>query len=150
MRQLVRSAVQTSKAVERKARNAESESRKKNAAQSHLSKPARSSTGNEPPGQSPPQPSSDTRQRDPEATNAVERPKEFAKVSTSTPRRLNDIAQAPPEIKEFPRAAMKVNTPKREGVLSMAQKSSMDQEREKAIARYRMLKASRQLIAENV
>jgi hypothetical protein len=73
--------------------------------------------------------------------------KEFAEHSSSAPRRLNDIAQAPPEFKKLPRGATAVNggigSGKREGVLSMAQKSMMEQEREKAITRYRELKAQR-------
>lgn len=71
--------------------------------------------------------------------------KEFAENSSSAPRRLNDIAQAPPEFKKLPRGAAApkggIGSGKREGVLSMAQKSMMEQEREKAIARYRELKA---------
>lgn len=73
--------------------------------------------------------------------------KEFAEHLSSAPRRLNDIAQAPPEFKKLPRGATDphggIGSRKREGVLSMAQKSIMEQEREKAIARYRELKAQR-------
>lgn len=79
------------------------------------------------------------------------RPKEFATASSSAPRRLNDIAQAPPEFKRLPRGAVQATTRgasgtgsgKREGVLSMAQKMMMEQEREKAILRYREMKANR-------
>jgi hypothetical protein len=92
-----------------------------------------------------PQPTSETGPSRPNNVDkSAERPKEFEKLSTSTPRRLNDIAQAPPEIKKIPRGAKPSGkVAKREGILSMAQKSMMEQEREKAIARYRMLKASR-------
>lgn len=71
--------------------------------------------------------------------------KEFAEHSSSAPRRLNDIAKAPPEFKNLPRrvAAGGIEGGKREGVLSMAQKSMMEQEREKVIARYRELRAQR-------
>ena len=73
--------------------------------------------------------------------------KEFMEHSSSAPRRLNDVAQAPPEFKNLPgRAAAlqgSVRNGKREGVLSMAQKSMMEQEREKVILRYRELKAQR-------
>ncbi|KAF8887446.1 hypothetical protein CPB84DRAFT_1684674 [Gymnopilus junonius] len=70
------------------------------------------------------------------------RPKEFQSASSSAPRRLNDIAQAPPELKKLPRGALSM-IGKREGVLSMSQKVMMEQEREKAVARYRQLKADR-------
>lgn len=66
--------------------------------------------------------------------------KEFQVVSTSTPRRLNDIAQEPPIIKKLPRGAAK-NDAAPSGVLSMAQKAMMEEERDKAVRRYRELKA---------
>ncbi|KIK98534.1 hypothetical protein PAXRUDRAFT_670604 [Paxillus rubicundulus Ve08.2h10] len=65
--------------------------------------------------------------------------KEFQVTSTAVPRRLNDIAQEPPEIKKIPRGATKSD--RTTGVLSMAQKAMMDEEREKAIKHYRELKA---------
>jgi hypothetical protein len=73
-------------------------------------------------------------------------PKEFQSVSSSAPRRLNDIAKAPPEFKKFPRGASSSSTitGRADSVLSMLQKLMMDQERIKAIARYRELKAERQ------
>ena len=71
------------------------------------------------------------------------RPKEFQLASSSVPRRLNDIAQAPPELKKLPRGASSGITGRADGVLSMSQKLMMDQERIKAIARYRELKADR-------
>ncbi|KAI9067942.1 hypothetical protein FKP32DRAFT_1619545 [Trametes sanguinea] len=80
-----------------------------------------------------------------------DKPKDFEKISTSAPRRLNDIVQAPPEIKKLPRKAKKLTeqgaTKKsegaktlREGVLSMAQQAMMEEERERAIRLYRELK----------
>ena len=72
------------------------------------------------------------------------RPKEFQVASSSVPRRLNDIAKAPPEFKKFPRGASSTVTGRADGVLSMSQKLMMDQERTIAIARYRKLKADRQ------
>ncbi|KAF8633776.1 hypothetical protein AX15_001282 [Amanita polypyramis BW_CC] len=73
--------------------------------------------------------------------------KDFEKVSTSLPRRLNDIAQAPPALTALPRGARKLQqrfaVPKNEGVLSMAQKSMIDREREKVIQKYRLLRANR-------
>ena len=72
------------------------------------------------------------------------RPKEFQVASSSVPRRLNDIAKAPPEFKKIPRGASSTITGRADGVLSMSQKLMMDQERTMAIARYRELKADRQ------
>ena len=74
----------------------------------------------------------------------ADRPKEFQVASSSVPRRLNDIAKAPPELKKFPRGASSTITGRADGVLSMSQKLMMDQERTMAIARYRALKADRQ------
>lgn len=70
--------------------------------------------------------------------------KDFEQRSSSAPRRLNDIAQAPPELKKLPRGASAGHSTKKKttGVLSMAQQAMMQAEREKAIARYRQLKAS--------
>jgi hypothetical protein len=78
------------------------------------------------------------------------RPTEFQKSSTSAPRRLNDIAHTPPEFKKLPRgvkdgADKAKTTSGREGVLSMKQKLMMEEEREKAIARYRALKERRRI-----
>ncbi|KAF9234689.1 hypothetical protein BU15DRAFT_52306 [Melanogaster broomeanus] len=64
---------------------------------------------------------------------------EFLVTSTSAPRRLNDIAQEPPEIRKFPRGA--TTKDRTSGVLTMAQRAMMEEEREKAITRYRELKA---------
>lgn len=68
--------------------------------------------------------------------------KEFQVVSTSAPRRLNDIAQEPPVIKKLPRGAIKNDTAQ-PGVLSIAQKAMMEEERDKAIRHYRELKAGK-------
>lgn len=68
--------------------------------------------------------------------------KEFETVTTSAPRRLNDVAQEPPTIRKFPRGAVK-NDAVPSGVLSMAQKVMMEEERDKVIRRYRELKARR-------
>jgi len=89
-----------------------------------------------------------------EGTTAVgddkhrDRPKEFATISSARPRRLNDIATAPPELKKLPRGASnlgaKNSAPARMkavgGVLSMAQRAMMETERENAIRRYREMK----------
>lgn len=82
----------------------------------------------------------------------ADRPKEFQTISSSAPRRLNDIAQAPPEFKKVPKGIAlstgrqgggKETANRRDGVLSMAQKAMMEEEREKAILRYRQMKAQR-------
>ncbi|KIY52447.1 hypothetical protein FISHEDRAFT_69865 [Fistulina hepatica ATCC 64428] len=71
-----------------------------------------------------------------------ERPKEFERISTSQPRRLNDIVQAPPELKPPRKAAReKTKSSRTAGVVSMKQKLMMEEQRELAIARYRELKA---------
>lgn len=79
-----------------------------------------------------------------------DRATEFVGLKTSAPRRLNDIVLAPPELKKLPRGAKSVKTAKaegapgsktlREGVLSMAQKAMLEQERERVIVAYRELK----------
>ncbi|GBE83918.1 hypothetical protein SCP_0509770 [Sparassis crispa] len=81
-----------------------------------------------------------------------QRPKDFQSLSSSAPRRLNDIVQAPPDIKKLPRGAEKVAAAKeagrkaaegktlRQGVLSMAQKAMLEEERERAVRMYRELK----------
>lgn len=73
---------------------------------------------------------------------------EFAKVSTSAPKRINDIAQAPPQIKHLPRNAKKIvatsgKGKKSDAIVSMAQKAMMEAERENVIQRYRELKKQR-------
>ena len=77
------------------------------------------------------------------------RVKDFQTTSSSAPKRLNDIAQAPPEFKKLPRGVLSA-TGKREGVLSMSQKVMMEQERENAITRYRELKASRRQASDKL
>ena len=79
-----------------------------------------------------------------------QRPTEFALTTTSAPRRLNDIVQAPPELKKLPRGAKSKETSitkiggktgsLREGALSMAQKVMLEEEREKAVRLYREMK----------
>jgi hypothetical protein len=83
------------------------------------------------------------------------RPKEFAAMSSAAPRRLNDIAMAPPRLKKFPRGVKtKHNSPASggekakagagagagAGVLSMARRVMVEAERESAIKRYREMK----------
>lgn len=77
---------------------------------------------------------------DGEIVNPRNARKEFQVALTSAPRRLNDIAQEPPVIKKLPRGVTK-NDAAPSGVLSMAQKAMMEEERDKAIRHYRELKA---------
>jgi hypothetical protein len=83
------------------------------------------------------------------ASQDKDTPKEFATLSTSAPRRLNDIAEAPPELKQLPRGAKahkasaggeKSSQSLRDGVLSMAQKAMLEEERERVIKAYREMK----------
>lgn len=74
---------------------------------------------------------------------------DFEKYSSSRPKRLNDIAQAPPVLKHLPRGA-RANASsggkaagKADSVVSAAQKRMMELEREKAITRYRALRESK-------
>jgi hypothetical protein len=71
-------------------------------------------------------------------------PKEFA---TALPKRLNDVAQAPPEFKKLPRGASSFSS-KNGNILSMAQKQLMENERERAIQHYRELRANQRFAME--
>ena len=132
MRPLVKSAMQSSSAQMRKVKKAELDVKSK-----PKSKTAVSVADEEPGNFSPPD----------SVLKHDGRPTEFQNSSTSAPRRLNDIAQAPPDFKKLPRGAKggATTTSGREGVLSMKQKFMMEEEREKAIARYRALKERRRL-----
>lgn len=141
MRPLVKSAMQTSSAQSRKVKKSEQEEK----AKSKLAKSRKSKTAaEEEPGRSPSPPPTPIQKH-------AGRPTEFQKSSSSAPRRLNDIAQAPPEFKKLPRGVKEAENIKqkgtmgREGVLSMKQKAMMEEEREKAIARYRALKERRRV-----
>ncbi|TFY80570.1 hypothetical protein EWM64_g3438 [Hericium alpestre] len=128
MRPLVRTAVQSAAAVERQARK---DKKKESAAKPQAKDDKRKK--------------SETPEASPPPDKHHDRPKEFAKAATSAPRRLNDIAMAPPDLKKLPRGAKKIKEdggtyPKGSGVLSMAQKAMMEVERERIIKRYRELK----------
>jgi len=70
--------------------------------------------------------------------------RDFARTLSSAPKRLNDIAQAPPSLHAGPRLQRKVkDSSKDDGVISNAQKRMMELEREKAITRYRALKEAK-------
>lgn len=129
LRPLVKSAVQTSLAVSRNVAKAEREARLEKKGKGKA-KPVEEEA-KKPRVESPPQ-----------EDKFVGRRKEFQSTSSSAPRRLNDIAQAPPELKKLPRGATN-SIGKRDGVLSMSQRVMMEAEREKAIIRYRQLKADR-------
>ncbi|KAL0960488.1 hypothetical protein HGRIS_005529 [Hohenbuehelia grisea] len=142
MRASVKSAMHSSKVVTRHAQRAELEAKKSK-------KAAKPNPGNKrhtsPNGSD----NSDVEAKSkPSATSAREPVKDFASRSTSAPKRLNDIAQAPPEFKNLPRGARKQGNTlpgnsKADHVLSMAQKLMMEQERERVIQKYRELKAQK-------
>ncbi|KAG6878291.1 hypothetical protein C0993_009296 [Termitomyces sp. T159_Od127] len=133
MRPLVKAAVQSSNAIVRNTVKAEHKAK--------LSKEAKNIKNDDKTSKAVPKPLP-ALVTDPD--NHVNKAKEFLTHSSSAPRRLNDIAQAPPEIKRLPRGAVASDRGfggKRDGVLSMAQKQLMEQEREKAVARYREMKS---------
>jgi hypothetical protein len=126
MRPLVRSAVRSSAATERKERR--SAATVKGAREPKPRKPEEGTA------------TQSTAQRH------HDRPKEFATISSARPRRLNDIATAPPVLKKLPRGASSNLAGKHSarttagGVLSMAQRVMMETERENAIQRYREMR----------
>ncbi|KAG6853469.1 hypothetical protein C0991_004143 [Blastosporella zonata] len=134
MRPIVKAAFQTSNAAVRNTYKAEKEERiakktKGNAVKEDKEKPAKEAP------KPPPAAAADKH---------AHKAKEFAQHSSSAPRRLNDIAQAPPEFKHLPRGAAASQHEfggKRDGIISMAQKQMMEKERENAIARYREMKS---------
>ena len=152
MRPLVRDAMHTSAAVARKVKKDEEAAReavkalKSKAKANADARPRRKST-------TPSRESAadDTSTSPPRAqrSDAGHAPKEFASFSTSAPRSVNDVVQAPPGLSKLPRGAKrsqgaqpaaKGSSSLREGVLSMAQKVIMEEERERAIKAYRELK----------
>ncbi|KAF8955855.1 hypothetical protein BDZ97DRAFT_1764432 [Flammula alnicola] len=139
LRPLVKSAVESSRSFARGVAKAEHEARiaakKPKQPKGEYQSPEK---GQKPRDVSPPPPQTD---------KFTGRRKEFQVSSSSAPKRLNDIAQAPPELKKLPRGVSSA-IGKRDGVLSMSQKVMMEQEREKAIARYRELKASRRQLGD--
>lgn len=150
MRPLVRSAVRASAVTERKARKAataaasSSNKNPNNTRQDSRTSPpsiTRNSSKAHAEDASPSSPEARARHDDDDS------PKEFATTSSSAPRRLNDVALAPPELKKLPRGAAKPSSlggkakASAAGVLSMAQRAMMEVERENAIRRYREMKA---------
>lgn len=178
MRPLVRTAMATASTRERKSRQdaydaakaAKAEKSAKAAAAKRKHDPAASSDdegedrgADPPPPQSKPtkdKPAKEKPTQDAPKSASAPAPKppratEFATVSSSAPRRLNDIAQAPPSLSKVPRVrgnalapssaggAKGAWTSKADGVLSMAQRAMMEVERERVVMRYRELKERR-------
>ena len=157
MRGEIRAAVQKSSAYMRKTRQEEEKlsgqkhserpkitksSEGKSLKNTDVENPKRSSKESTE-AQNPPEKLTSSRSRD------KDKPTDFATIITSAPRRLNDIVQAPPEIKKLPRGATKLKTARgeegskqtlQEGVLSMARKAMLEEERERAVRMYREMK----------
>lgn len=144
MRPLVRTAMQVSSARERQERKATKDAKASPAAKERATN-SKSSKGNTLPSRD----DSSAELDGPPPDKHASAPKEFTTHSTSAPRRLNDIAMAPPDLKKLPRgakkngAAGKGDGAGKAGILSMAQRAMMEAERENAIARYRELKERR-------
>ena len=150
MRPLVQSAMRSSAATERKEKKVASAS----SASASASRTSTTGTTTKKASVRDAPPTTARRDNDDDNDNDNDdddrRPKEFAVVSSAAPRRLNDIAMAPPELKKFPRGVKtKHNLPAAgggekaragAGVLSMAQRIMMEAERENAIKRYREMK----------
>ena len=143
MRPLVQSAIRASAAIERKERKTTTTTTTSSKAKSKFKSQPPTSTSKAPVKKDAPSTTTTTTAHD-------ERPKEFATTSSAAPRRLNDIATAPPELKRLPRGAT-TRTQRggrgsdgggkaKAGVLSMAQRVMMEAERENAIRRYREMK----------
>lgn len=167
MRHTVKEAMQSSSAKMRRTQKEEKEElaqkkaeKKAAVASSKAAKSTKTSDGSDddetPPSKSQPKPKPKTEDKSERAV-PLHRPeskhdgkaKEFERVSSSAPKRLNDIVQAPPQIKQLPRKAKKLaaagGTPKtgvslKDGVLSMAQKAMMEEERDRVIRLYREMK----------
>lgn len=148
MRPLVRSAVRASAATERKARKAATAAASSNKNANNTRQASRAS----PPSTAHNPSKAHAEGALPSSSEARARhddddsPKEFATTPSSAPRRLNDVALAPPELKKLPRGAAKHSSSggkakaNAAGVLSMAQRAMMEVERENAIRRYREMK----------
>ena len=133
MRPLVQSAIRASAATERKERRA--------AATAVNGTPRESKARKSAAAEGTTMPSTTTAAGDKQQHR--DRPKEFAAISSARPRRLNDIATAPPVLKKLPRGAKHSALPARtkaRGVLSMAQRVMMETERENIIQRYREMR----------
>jgi hypothetical protein len=141
MRPLVHSAIRASAATERKERKTTAAA-SKNVSNKFQQPLSSSDIRKNPKASGKDAPSTTARRGNDDDHDGDHRPKEFAVVSSAAPRRLNDIAMAPPELKKFPRGVEKHNSPVGAGVgvLSMSQRVMMEAERESAIKRYREMK----------
>ena len=143
MRPLVHSAIRASAATERKERKTTAAT-SKNVSNKFQQPLSSSDIRKNPKASGKDAPSTTARRGNDDDHDGDHRPKEFAVVSSAAPRRLNDIAMAPPELKKFPRGVKKHNSPAGAGagtgVLSMSQRVMMEAERESAIKRYREMK----------
>ncbi|KAK7050609.1 hypothetical protein R3P38DRAFT_3387495 [Favolaschia claudopus] len=145
MRPLVRTAVQSSLATVRAEHN---KSKSKSKAATTTTTPSTSTPTPTTSQPSLPKGKPKTQPDDPPPHDKhASRPKEFAHTSTAAPRRLNDIAQAPPDLSALARKA-KSKDPngskaKEKSILSPAQQLQMAAAREAAVARYREMKAAR-------
>ncbi|KAF7357171.1 hypothetical protein MSAN_01311800 [Mycena sanguinolenta] len=144
MRPLVRSAMQSSLATVRSARKSESSTAASPAAKSTAPRQTSSNSKSKAAADASIEESRDKPPKDKHAS----RPKEFARTSTAAPRRLNDIAQAPPDLSaSLKRAKSNLkynpNAKKASAVLSPAQQLQMVAAREEAVKRYREMKAAR-------
>ncbi|OBZ67914.1 hypothetical protein A0H81_12146 [Grifola frondosa] len=148
MRPAVRSAIQTSSAQMRKFRKEElaMQSSKGSSGKAQPT-PSNVASRSKPKLDTYPDPDSEREHVTPKAKAKADRPKEFETISSSAPRRLNDVVLAPPLLTKLPRgakaaAAKAAGQPRgetktlREGILSMAQKAMMEEERERAIRLY--------------
>ncbi|KAJ7776927.1 hypothetical protein DFH07DRAFT_911811 [Mycena maculata] len=150
MRPLVRSAVQASLATTRAERKKTVSSSTSSTAPAAASASASTSTNSQQKSKSKQNPKSQA-QPDSELEapdKHAGRPKEFARTSSAAPRRLNDIALAPPDLSAMKRLASKSKSSGKNGsgkasVLSPAQALQMAAAREAAVARYREMKAAR-------
>ncbi|CAE7072356.1 unnamed protein product [Rhizoctonia solani] len=75
--------------------------------------------------------------------------REFASVSSSAPKRLREVALAPPVLTKGPRGSGVGKSGDKAPAISMARKVVLEQERERAVKLYRALKASKQPSGES-
>ncbi|KAG8733622.1 hypothetical protein FRC11_004550 [Ceratobasidium sp. 423] len=84
------------------------------------------------------------RKRKREEEGGGETVREFASVSSSAPKRLNQVALAPPMLTKGPRGSGVGKSGGKAPAVSMARKLVLERERERAIEQYRALKAAKQ------
>ncbi|CAE6465257.1 unnamed protein product [Rhizoctonia solani] len=84
------------------------------------------------------------RKREEEEEEVEEEVREFETVSSSAPKRLQQVALAPPVLTKGPRGSGAGKGGGKAPVVSMARKVMLEQERERVVELYRALKASKQ------